>query len=256
MAGAIAELANHALTKEFHSIDPGSARIVLAQGADRLLPAFPEEFSAYAKTALEKLGVEVVLDQLVSVDGQEGVVIDGETIPCATVIWAAGVYVPRVANWLNIKTDPTGRVPVKGDLSVEGHPDVFVIGDAAMVPWEGGSVPGIAPAAKQAGRHVADVLKARLGMGEDPGDFKYSHKGNLATIGRNSAVVDFGKLRFKGWFAWWLWGVAHIYFLIGVRAPFIVATQWFWSYLTYGKGARLITGVMPLFETEKEKKDA
>ena len=256
MAGAIAELANHALTKDFSSIDPGSARIVLAQGADRLLPAFPEELSAYAKEALEKLGVEVVLDKLVSVDGQAGVEIDGEAIPCATVVWAAGVYVPRVANWLNIETDHTGRVPVKGDLSVEGHPDVFVIGDAALVPWEGGSVPGIAPAAKQAGRHVANVLMARLGNGADPGDFEYSHKGNLATIGRNSAVVDFGKMRFKGWFAWWLWGVAHIYFLIGVRAPFIVATQWVWSYLTYGKGARLITGVMPLFETEKDKKDA
>jgi len=253
MAGAIAELANHALTKEFRSIDPGSARVVLAQGADRLLPAFPEDLSAYAKEALEKLGVEVMLDKLVSVDGSNGVTIEGEDTPCATVIWAAGVAVPRVAKWLNIETDPSGRIPVGDDLSVEGQPDVYVIGDAALVPWNDGSVPGIAPAAKQAGKHVAKVLHARLGSGDAPGAFEYKHKGNLATIGRHSAVVDFGRMRFKGWFAWWLWGVAHIYFLIGVRAPFIVATQWFWSYITYGKGARLITGVMPLFETRKSK---
>ena len=253
MAGAIAELANHALTKEFRSIDPGSARIVLAQGADRLLPAFPEELSAYAKEALEKLGVEVMLGKLVSVDGSNGVTIEGEDTPCATVVWAAGVYVPRVSNWLNIKTDPSGRIPVGKDMTVEGQPDVFVIGDASLSEWKEGSVPGIAPAAKQAGKYVAKAIHARLGSGSDPGTFKYKHKGNLATIGRHSAVVDFGKLRFKGGFAWWLWGVAHIYFLIGVRAPLIVATQWFWSYITFGKGARLITGVMPLFEKPKDK---
>ncbi len=251
MAGAIAELANHALTKEFRSIDPGSARIVLVQGTDRLLPAFPEKLSAYAKEALEKLGVEVILNQLVSIDGTDGVIIDGDKIPCATKIWAAGVQVPDVAKWLNIETDPSGRVPVGSDLSVEGQPDVFVIGDAANVPWKEGSVPGIAPAAKQAGKHVAKTLHAKLGSGSAPKPFKYSHKGNLATIGRNSAVVDFGNVQFKGLFAWWLWGVAHIYFLIGVRAPFIVAIQWFWSYITFGKGARLITGVMPLFQTHE-----
>ena len=255
MAGAIAELANHALTKEFRSIDPGSARVVLAQGMDRLLPAFPEELSAYAKEALEKLGVEVILNKLVSVDGNTGISIDGEGTPSATVIWAAGVYVPRVANWLDIKTDPSGRIPVGDDLTVEGAPDVYVIGDAALASWKDGSVPGIAPAAKQAGAYVARSLHAKLGSGSEPGVFKYKHKGNLATIGRHSAVVDFGKLRFKGGFAWWLWGVAHIYFLIGVRAPIIVATQWFWSYITYGKGARLITGVMPLFDTPNEVKE-
>ena len=255
LAGAIAELANHALTKEFRSIDPGSARVVLAHGMDRLLPAFPEELSAYAKEALEKLGVEVILNKLVSVDGSQGVSMDGEDTPSATVIWAAGVYVPRVANWLDIKTDPSGRIPVGDDLTVESTPDVYVIGDAALVAWKDGSVPGIAPAAKQAGGYVAKSILARLGSGQAPAGFEYKHKGNLATIGRNSAVVDFGKLRFKGVFAWWLWGVAHIYFLIGVRAPLIVATQWFWSYITFGKGARLITGVMPLFETPEDKKE-
>jgi len=135
------------------------------------------------------------------------------------VIWAAGVYVPRVANWLDIKTDPSGRIPVGDDLTVEGQPDVYVIGDAALVAWKEGSVPGIAPAAKQAGIYVAKALHAKLGSGDDPGRFNYKHKGNLATIGRHSAVVDFGKMRFKGTLAWWFWGVAHIYFLIGVRAP-------------------------------------
>ena len=255
MAGAIAELANHALAKEFRSIDPGSARIVLAQGADRLLPAFNEDLSAYAKEALEKLGVEVILDKIVAVNGNDGVTIDEEDIPSATVIWAAGVYVPRVSNWLNNKEDRAGRIPVGEDLTVENLPEVYVIGDAAMVSWKDGTVPGIAPAAKQAGVYVAKAIHAKLGSGKDPGDFKYSHKGNLATIGRHSAVVDFGgKMRFKGGFAWWLWGIAHIYFLIGVRAPFIVGSQWFWSYITFGKGARLITGVMPLFETPDDKK--
>jgi len=253
VAGAIAELANHALTEDFHAIDPGSARIVLAQGMDRLLPAFPEELSAYAKEALENLGVEVILEKLVSVDGSNGVIIDEQKTPCATVIWAAGVYVPRVANWLDIKTDPSGRIPVGDDLTVEGQPDVYVIGDAALVAWKEGSVPGIAPAAKQAGIYVAKALHAKLGSGDDPGRFNYKHKGNLATIGRHSAVVDFGKMRFKGTLAWWFWGVAHIYFLIGVRAPLIVAMQWFWSYITYGKGARLITGLMPLFEKPQDK---
>ncbi len=255
VAGAIAELANHALKKEFRSIDPGSARVVLAHGTDRLLPAFPEDLSAYAKEALEKLGVEVILNQLVAVDGDRGISMDGEDTPAATVIWAAGVQVPDVAHWLNIETDPSGRVPVGDDLSVEGAPDVYVIGDAALVSWKDNSVPGIAPAAKQAGSHVAKTLLAKLGSGRDPGAFKYSHKGNLATIGRNSAVCDFGKLKFKGRFAWWLWGVAHIYFLIGVRAPFIVATRWFWDYVTYSKGSRLITGVLPLFEESEKTKD-
>jgi len=252
MAGAIAELANKALTKEFRSIDPGSARVVLAHGTDRLLPAFKEDLSAYAKEALEKLGVEVILNQLVSVDGTQGVSIDGEDIPSATVIWAAGVQVPHVAKWLNIETDPSGRVPVKDDLSIEGSPDVFVIGDAALVPWENASVPGIAPAAKQAGSYVAKKILAQLNAGGDPGSFEYKHKGNLATIGRHSAVVDFGKFQFKGFFAWWLWGIAHIYFLIGVRAPFIVAAQWLWSYITNRKGGRLITGAMPLFNVPKD----
>jgi len=256
MAGAIAELANHALTRDFRSIDPTSARIVLAHGMDRLLPSFPAELSAYAKNALEKLGVEVMLNKLVSVNGRDGVSIGDDDIPCATVVWAAGVNVPKVAQWLQVETDSTGRIPVNDYLNVTGHPDIYVIGDAAEVKWQEGSIPGIAPAAKQAGKYVSKSILSKLKGNPVTGTFEYKHKGDLATIGRNSAVVDFGRFRFKGSLAWWLWGVAHIYFLIGVRAPLLVATQWFWSYITFGKGARLITGVMPLYEIKESDKES
>ncbi|MEM9012974.1 MAG: NAD(P)/FAD-dependent oxidoreductase [Pseudomonadota bacterium] len=256
MAGAIAELARHALASDFRHIDPTSAKIILAEAGDRILRAFPEDLSAYAAEALEKLDVDVVVGKRVEVDGQSGAHIGDEHVPCATMVWAAGVYVPRVANWFGVETDPSGRVPVRGDLTLEGDESVFIVGDAAKMAWGDGDVPGIAPAAKQAGRHAAEVILARLSGKPAPAPFAYSHQGNLATIGRNAAIVDFGRFRFRGWFAWWLWGVAHIYFLIGVRAPLLVGLQWFWSYLTYGKGARLITGVMPLFETEPKSESA
>lgn len=255
MAGAIAELSRYALARDFRRIDPSAARIVLAEAGDRLLPAFPKALSDYTETALTRLGVEISLQQHVSIDEDRGAFIGDDHLACATMIWAAGVQVPRVAKWFEIEADRSGRVPVLSDLSIEGHPEIFVIGDAAKVPWNGGDVPGIAPAAKQGGRHVADVIRHRVEGARDPGPFRYKHQGNLATIGRHAAVVDFGRLRFKGWFAWWLWGVAHIYFLIGVRSPMIVAIQWFWSYVTYGKGARLITGIVPLSEKKAVRKD-
>ncbi|MEM8791000.1 MAG: NAD(P)/FAD-dependent oxidoreductase [Pseudomonadota bacterium] len=247
MAGAIAELANHALSRDFRAIDPSRARVMLIDAGDRVLRGFSEKLSGYAQSALEKLGVEVVLNHRVVIDGEKGVELDGKAIPCATMIWAAGVAVPRVGKWFGVETDRTGRVPVEPDLSLPGDPNVFIIGDAAKVPWGEDIVPGIAPAAKQGGKYVAQVLSARIKGEAAPKPFVYRHQGNLATIGRHSAVVDLGWMRLTGGLAWWLWGIAHIYFLIGVRAPLIVATQWFWSYLTYGKGARLITGVMPLF---------
>ena len=173
-------------------------------------------------------------------------------IPCATMIWAAGVAVPHLKDWLPVQTDRAGRVPVEPDLSVKGHPEVFVIGDAASTAWKDGlPAPGIAPAAKQGGRYAADVIAAFVRGAAKPPPFRYRHQGNLATIGRHSAIVDFGRVKFTGRIAWWFWGLAHIYFLIGVRAPMIVAAQWFWAYLTFGRGARLITGLQPLFEDLK-----
>ncbi|MEM6546807.1 MAG: NAD(P)/FAD-dependent oxidoreductase [Pseudomonadota bacterium] len=247
MAGSIAELASHALARDFRAIDAASARIVLAEAGDRLLRAFPTSLSDYAQRALESLGVEVVLGERVSIDGTRGATLGSEPLPCATMIWAAGVHIPRVAKWFGVEASRSGQVPVGPDLTLADDPNVFIAGDAAKVPWDGGEVPGIAPAAKQMGRYAAEVIAARAAGGPAPAPFRYSHAGNLATIGRHSAVVDFGRVKLKGGLAWWLWGVAHIYFLIGVRAPMLVALQWFWSYLTYGKGARLITGAVPMF---------
>jgi len=249
MAGAIGELANWALAKDFNAINPRDARILLVEGADRLLGAFPEELSRYAERVLEKLGVEVLLNTQVVDCTDKGALVGETFVPAATIIWGAGVAVPDVGDWLGVETDRAGRVPVQPDLSVSGRPEVFVIGDAAMVPWRGElTVPGIAPAAKQEGRYVADVIRAETAGKPRPASFRYRHFGNLATIGRNAAIIDVGRFRLKGWLAWWIWGIAHIYFLIGVRAPILVAAQWFWAYLTFRKGARLITGLEPLFE--------
>jgi NADH dehydrogenase len=248
MAGAIAELARVALAKDFRRIDPTSARIMLVEAGDRLLPALDPGLSAYAHRALERLGVEVMLRQPVQdIDGR-GAQVGDAFIPAATVIWAAGVTVTSVGHWLGIGTDRTGRVTVNPDLSVPGHPDIFVIGDAARVPWIGDDlVPGLAPAAKQEGAYVAGVIRARIENRPAPKPFRYRHVGSLATIGRNHAVVDLGWLRLKGWIGWWFWGLIHIYFLISVRAATLVLLQWFWTYLTRKKGARLVTGLRPLF---------
>ncbi len=243
MAGAIAELASHALARDFRTIDPKHARVILAEAGPRLLASYPPSLSNYAAQALRRLGVEVVTGSRVEVLGAEAVRIAGRSQPTATVIWAAGVSVPRVARWLGVEGDRAGRVTVDLHLAVPGLPEVFVVGDAAACRRADGSpVPGIAPAAKQMGRHAARVIAARARGGPQPAAFRYRHLGDLATIGRHAAVVRFGRLQLSGPVAWWLWGVAHIYFLIGVRAPMLVAAQWFWSYLTYGRGARLITG--------------
>ena len=249
LAGAIAELARYTLASDFRNINPGSARIILVEAGDRLLRAFPEDLSTYAKQRLEKLGVEVLLNHRVEVRGAEGAFIGDMLVPTASMIWAAGVTVPHLKDWLPVETDRTGRVAVAPDLSIPGHPNVFVIGDAASVPWRNGlTVPGIAPAAKQGGRYASDVILAAIKRKTKPAPFRYRHRGNLATIGRHAAIADFGRIRLRGGLAWWLWGIAHIYFLIGVRAPMLVAAQWFWAYLTFGRGARLITGLAPLFE--------
>ncbi|MEJ6401524.1 NAD(P)/FAD-dependent oxidoreductase [Yoonia sp. 2307UL14-13] len=243
MAGAIAELAHFTLARDFRRIRSRDARVILVEAGDRVLSPFPEDLSAKARASLEKLGVEVWTGVTVEDISTEGVQTSDGFVPSATVIWGAGVAVKHLEAWLGVEIDRAGRAMVGPDLTVPGHPDVFVIGDAAKMPWaDGKDVPGIAPAAKQAGAYVADVIAAQVAGRARPGPFRYRHVGNLATIGRHAAVIDFGRVKLSGFVAWWLWGVAHIYFLIGVRQPLIVAVSWFWSYVTYSKGARLITG--------------
>jgi NADH:quinone reductase (non-electrogenic) len=253
LAGAIAELARHTLARDFRFIDPKSAHIILVEASDRVLSALPPSLSSYSLAALERLGVDVRLGQPVGDVTQAGVTIGASFVPTATAIWCAGVAVPDVGGWLGAETDRVGRVVIGPDLSVPEYPNVFVIGDAAHVRWRDEDiVPGIAPAAKQQGRYVGKVIAAQLKGARAPGPFKYSHSGNLATIGRNAAVVDLNGVTLKGSLAWWFWGLAHIYFLIGVRSPTLVSLQWLWSYLTYRKGARLITGAGQLLRGEDE----
>lgn len=243
LAGTIAELAHRTLAADFRHIDPRLARIVLVEAGPRILPFLSETSSGYAHKALEKLGVEIRLGTPVTHCNERGVTIGDEALPCGNVIWAAGVAATPVAKWLGTPSNRSGQLLVERDLSVPGHPHIFVIGDAAAVTAPDGSpVPGIAPAAKQEGRYVAKRIAGRIAGKPEPGAFEYKHAGHLATIGRRSAVIEFPRFKLRGWPAWWIWGVAHIYFLVGVPSPFIVAFRWLWEYLTYGRGARLITG--------------
>ena len=243
MAGAIAELAKHALVSDFQSINPRDARIVLLEGGPRVLPPFPESLSTFTQRSLEKMGVEVMLNALVTHCDARGVDVGDVHVEARTVIWAAGVAASPAARWLGSAADRAGRALVEPDLSIKDLPTVFVIGDtAAMKSADGKPVPGIAPAAKQAGQHVAKVIRAAVSGKPHPGAFRYRHYGNLATIGRNSAVIDFGRIRMKGTLAWLLWCVAHIYFLIGARNRMLVAYEWSINYLTHNRGARLIVG--------------
>jgi NADH dehydrogenase len=242
MAGMIAELAKSTLPPEFRKADTTRTRVLLVEAGPRVLPAFTEDLSAYAKDALEKLGVEVRLGKPVTAITEAGVTIGDEFVASRTVVWAAGVQASPAAKWLGIPADRAGRAVVGPDLSIENDPNVFVIGDTALVTHENGTpVPGIAPAAKQQGDYVAKVVKARVAGKPVPGPFKYHHQGSLATIGKRSAVVDFGKIRLKGWLAWWIWGLAHIYFLIGTRSRFAVAWSWLWIHFSGQHSARLIT---------------
>ncbi|QRM29172.1 NAD(P)/FAD-dependent oxidoreductase [Microvirga sp. VF16] len=242
MAGAIAEVAHHALPAEFRRIDPHAARVILIEAGPRLLPAFPEDLSAYARKALEKMGVEVRTQASVTNCNEGGVDLDGERIETGTIIWAAGVVASPAAEWLGVEADRAGRVKVAPDLTVPGRPEIFVIGDTAAVVdgTAGKPVPGIAPAAKQMGRYVADVIAAKVANRPVPGPFHYRHQGDLATIGRKAAVVKLDRFHLKGLVGWWFWGIAHVYFLIGLRNRAAVALNWFWNYLTYQRGARLI----------------
>lgn len=243
LAGAIAELAQHGLAGEFRNIDPARARVLLVQSAPRLLPAFPEPLSEVSARSLRALGVEVLTKSRVEKVDAEGVLVSGQRIGARTVFWAAGVMASPAAQWLQAEADAAGRLKVGPDLTVSGLPNVFAIGDTALSEaWDGQPVPGLAPAAKQQGAYVANIIKARLEGRADSPPFRYRHLGNLATIGRQAAVVDFGWIRFSGALAWWLWGVAHVFFLVDPRKRISVAIEWFWAYLTYQRGTRLITG--------------
>jgi NADH dehydrogenase FAD-containing subunit len=242
LAGAIAELARHGLDQEFREIDPASAQVVLLQSGSRLLPAFPEALSREAERTLRQLGVDVRLDRKVEAVAGESVTVAGEIIPTRTVLWAAGVMASPAAAWLGVAADCAGRVPVGEDMAVPGRAGVYVIGDtAASTGWAGKPVPGLAPAAKQGGAYVARVIRARLTGRSAPGPFRYRHLGSLATIGRQSAVADFGFVQIRGALAWWLWGAAHITFLVGGQNRVTVLVQWLWAYLTFRRGTRLIT---------------
>ncbi len=243
LAGAIAELARYGMEKEFRRFDPATARIVLVQAGPRVLPMFPEPLSGKAKRSLEKLGVEVLTDSRVERIDAEGVWVNGQRIASRTVFWAAGVVASPAAKWLQAEADKAGRLKVGSDLSVPGLPNVFAIGDTALAEaWSGRPVPGLAPAAKQGGAYVARVIRARIEGRTPPGPFAYRHLGSLATIGRKAAVADFGWLRMSGALAWWLWGAVHIGFLVGLRNRISVMLDWFWAYLTFRSGTRLITG--------------
>ena len=247
LAGAIAELARHGLAREFRAIDPSMARVILMQAGPRILPTFPEGLSRQATTALTTLGVEVLTDSAVEQIDEEGVVVSGRRVAARNAFWAAGVMASPAAEWLKAEADRAGRVKVVEDLSVPGLPDVFAIGDTALSNgWNGNPVPGLAPAAKQQGRYVASVIKARIEGRRPPPPFRYRHAGSLATIGRKAAVADFGWLRLSGALAWWVWGVVHILFLSGMRNRVVVALEWFWAYLTYHPSTRLITGEVPI----------
>jgi NADH dehydrogenase len=243
LAGTIAELARHTLAKDFRHIDPRSAKVVLVEAGPRVLSTFYERQSRYAERALEKLGVEVRVNAAVTDCDAGGVTIGAERVATATVIWAAGVAASRVGAWLGAATDRAGRVRVGPDLALPNDPAVFVIGDSALVETPAGRVPGVAPAAKQQGRYVADVIARRLAGRPAPAPFVYRNLGNFATIGRACAVIELPFMSLRGWLAWWLWGIAHIYFLLGVPSPLLVSLRWLWEYLTYSRGARLITGV-------------
>lgn len=245
LAGALAEIARHSLARDFRTIDPTSARVILAEAGPRILSTFPESLSAAAVRSLEELGVEVRTGSAVTDITSEAVTFGEERVPTHTVLWAAGVKAAPVVATLGAPQDRAGRVLVMPDLSIPEHPNVFVVGDAAAFLHQGGALlPGTAPVAMQQGAAAARAIIADL-AGRPRTPFHYQHKGNLATIGRAAGVADFGRVRLRGFLAWIAWLFIHIYFLIGFDNRLMVLFQWAWSYLTYQRGVRLITYAGP-----------
>lgn len=242
LAGTIAELAQDTLAPDFRNIDTQKARVLLIEAGPRVLAGFADDLSAYAQRSLEGLGVEVVLGQPVTDCNGDGVVYGGQSLAARTVIWAAGVRASPAAEWLDAPTDRAGRLMVLPDLTVPGHPEIFAIGDTVTIAGpDGNPVPGIAPAAKQQGVYVARLIKARLRGETIAAPFQYKHAGSLAQIGKRLAVIEFGRFKLRGTLAWWLWGIAHIYFLIGMRNRLSVALSWLWIHVRDQRSARLIT---------------
>jgi NADH dehydrogenase len=242
LAGALVEIAVHSLGDEFDAIDPSQARVILVEGTPHVLPVYPETLSESARRQLEGLGVEVVTGALVDeIDGHGVTLSNGRRVDSGTVLWAAGVQASPLGRALGVETDRTGRVKVEDDLSIPGHPEVLVAGDLALFP----DVPGVAPAAMQMGRQAGRMIEADM-KGKERSAFSYRNKGSLATIGRARAVADFGRVRFGGFFAWVAWLAIHIFYLIGFRNRLFVLASWAWSYVTFRRGARIITGVPPM----------
>ncbi|MGN6621951.1 MAG: NAD(P)/FAD-dependent oxidoreductase [Sphingomonas sp.] len=242
LAGMIAELAHSVLPAEYRRIDTRQARVLLIEAGDRILNGFEPGLADFAHRVLLRRGVDIRLGRPVTAISNSGLKIGDEHIQAATILWAAGVAASPAASWLAADADASGRVDVSPYLTLADDEAVFVIGDTARVAWRGGKpVPGIAPAAKQEGAYVADAIRRRLDRKKPPAPFRYRHQGDLATIGRSAAIVDFGRFRLKGVLAWWVWGLAHIYFLIGGRSRLAVALSWLWHYFRKRPSAPLIT---------------
>ena len=242
LAGAMAEIARQVLPRDFRSIDTTSARILLVEGQDRVLPGYPPELSERARRQLERLGVEVKTGALVTQVRTDCVMVGNERVPAENAFWAAGVAASPLGRRLGAETDRAGRVRVEPDASLPAHPNIFVVGDLADMRREDGSpVPGVAQGAIQSGHHAARMIRADL-EGRPRRPFHYFDKGDLATIGRAAAVARIGRLRLSGLAAWILWVTVHIFYLIGFRNRTVVMIEWIWAYLTYQRGIRLITG--------------
>jgi NADH:ubiquinone reductase (H+-translocating) len=242
LAGTLADLARDTLPADFRAIDTQMTRVLLIEAGPNVLPGYDASLSDYARSALEQLGVEVALGDAVTKVTAGSVVFGGRRIDADTIIWAAGVRASPAAAWLGVAADRNGRIVIQPDLTVPGHPEIFAVGDTVAVTAPNGKpVPGIAPAAKQGGRYVASAIRARLDGKPAPAPFCYHHDGSLAQIGKRKAVIDFGWIKLRGATAWWLWGIAHIYFLVGVRARLSVALNWLWIHIRNQRSARLIT---------------
>lgn len=242
VAGSIAELARHALARDFRHIDPTTARVILVEAGPRLLAAFPESLASYAHRTIEQLGVTVMTGRAVEDIDARGVTVAGSLIPAATVVWGAGITASPAADWLGLQPDRSGRIPVRADLSVVDRPDIYALGDTALCRDAAGHpLPGLAQVAQQQGTHLGTALRNHFETGKPLPPFVFRNRGNAAIVGRHAAIFDFGRRRLTGSLAWLLWAAVHVVLLVDFAQRARVSLQWLWRYLTYRRGARLIT---------------